>query len=640
MFDFIRTHQRLMQFVLLLIIFPSFVVGGVVGFSSFTGKRPEIAKIGSESIPVDEFNQALRNQLDRMKQAYGPDFDTQLLNTPEMRKDILDGLIARKVVAVETKASKIVTTDEAIQKNILETPGLRKPDNTFDKDRYRSLLAAQGLTPLAYEATLRQDLATQQLVDSIQGSAITSRTVAERIALISEQERDVQSIGFKVKDFVSEVKVTDDMMRSFYEKNSAQFEVPESVSVEYLVLSADALADKVSVTDSELTAYYDNNKNRFSTEELRQASHILLNLAKDAGDSEKKAVMAKAESLLAQLRKDPTQFAKLAKENSQDPSSAQNGGDLGFFKRGAMVKAFDETVFKLKQGEMSGLVSTEYGVHIIQLNAIKPAAVKPFDEVRGELAVEIRKQKASKAFAEAAENFTNLVEQSDNLQTVADKMGLKLEKAANLGRQPNPALPPSVPSNNQKFLKAVFSDEAIKKKHNIDPTEIAPNTLVSARVLEFKPKSKRPFEDVKSAIQAQLVQSEAQALAKKAGIAKIATLKGTDSTVGFSNVQTVSRTKKTEVSPEAVQAILKADVQKLPAFVGVETAGVGYEVYRISKVSSGVPDMGRRANELRQLENAIAQQDMFSYLEALKQRLKVSINQSALNSKIGSDAAN
>ncbi len=640
MFDFIRTHQRLMQFVLLLIIFPSFVVGGVVGFSSFTGKRPEIAKIGSESIPVDEFNQALRNQLDRMKQAYGPDFDTQLLNTPEMRKDILDGLIARKVVAVETKASKIVTTDEAIQKNILETPGLRKPDNTFDKDRYRSLLAAQGLTPLAYEATLRQDLATQQLVDSIQGSAITSRTVAERIALISEQERDVQSIGFKVKDFVSEVKVTDDMMRSFYEKNSVQFEVPESVSVEYLVLSADALADKVSVTDSELTAYYDNNKNRFSTEELRQASHILLNLAKDAGDSEKKAVMAKAESLLAQLRKDPTQFAKLAKENSQDPSSAQNGGDLGFFKRGAMVKAFDETVFKLKQGEMSGLVSTEYGVHIIQLNAIKPAAVKPFDEVRGELAVEIRKQKASKAFAEAAENFTNLVEQSDNLQTVADKMGLKLEKAANLGRQPNPALPPSVPSNNQKFLKAVFSDEAIKKKHNIDPTEIAPNTLVSARVLEFKPKSKRPFEDVKSAIQAQLVQSEAQALAKKAGIAKIATLKGTDSTVGFSNVQTVSRTKKTEVSPEAVQAILKADVQKLPAFVGVETAGVGYEVYRISKVSSGVPDMGRRANELRQLENAIAQQDMFSYLEALKQRLKVSINQSALNSKIGSDAAN
>ena len=312
MFDFIRTHQRLMQFVLLLIIFPSFVVGGVVGFSSFTGKRPEIAKIGSESIPVDEFNQALRNQLDRMKQAYGPDFDTQLLNTPEMRKDILDGLIARKVVAVETKASKIVTTDEAIQKNILETPGLRKPDNTFDKDRYRSLLAAQGLTPLAYEATLRQDLATQQLVDSIQGSAITSKTVAERIALISEQERDVQSIGFKVKDFVSEVKVTDDMMSSFYEKNSVQFEVPESVSVEYLVLSADALADKVSVTDSELTAYYDNNKNRFSTEELRQASHILLNLAKDAGDSEKKAVMAKAESLLAQLRKDPTQFAKLA----------------------------------------------------------------------------------------------------------------------------------------------------------------------------------------------------------------------------------------------------------------------------------------------------------------------------------------
>ncbi|WMW82270.1 SurA N-terminal domain-containing protein [Undibacterium cyanobacteriorum] len=639
MFDFIRTHQRLMQFVLLLIIFPSFVVGGVVGFNSFSGSRAEIAKVGSEGVPVEEFNQALRSQIDRMKQAYGPDFDAQLLNTPEMRKEILDGLISRRVVALEAKQSKLAVTDEALQKNILEIPGLRKPDNSFDKDRYKSLLAAQGMTPASYEVSLRQDLTNQQLIDAIQGTAIMPKAIAARIAAISEQEREVQSLGFKAKDYLNEVKVTDEMMRAFYDKNGSQFEVPESVSVEYVVLSAESLAEKTTVSDTEVAAYYEQNKNRYSTEELRQASHILLSVAKDASEADKKAVQTKAEGLLAQLRKDPSLFPKLAKENSQDPGSAQNGGDLGFFKRGAMTKAFDETVFKLKQGEMSGLVTTEYGIHIVQLNAIKAAAVKPLDEVRGELVAEIKKQKASKAFAEAADTFTNLVEQSDSLQAVAEKMNLKLEKASNLGRQANPILPPTVASNNPKFLKAVFADEAIKKKHNIDPTELAPNTLFSARVLEHKPKSKRAFDEVKASIQTQLVQVEAQSLAKKAGLAKIAALKSSDSTNGFNDLKLVSRTKQSEIAPEALQAVLKADVQKLPAFVGVEVPGVGYEVFRIAKVLPGTPDPTRRANEGRQLENAIAQQEVFSYIEALKQRAKVTVNQSALNSKNVGDAS-
>ncbi len=638
MFDFIRTHQRIMQFVLLLIIFPSFVVGGVIGFSSFNTSQSEVAKVGSEAIPMEEFNQALRNQLDRLKQAYGPEFDSQLLNTPEMRKGILDDLISRKVISMETKKSSLVVTDETLQKNILEIPGLKKPDDSFDKDRYKSLLAMQGLTPAAYEASLRQDLATQQLVNAIQNSAITPKAIAERVALISEQERDVQAISFKAKDFISEVKITDAMMRAFYDKNAAQFEVPESLSAEYVVLSAEALAEQISVTEAEIAAHYEQNKKSYTTEEQRRASHILLNLKKDAGEAEKKAVQAKAEALLADIRKAPDQFAKLAKDNSQDPGSAQQGGDLGFFRRGAMVKAFDDTVFKLKENEISGLVQSEYGIHIIQLTAIKPAAIKPLDEVKGQLTADIKKQKAAKAFAEAAEAFTNLVEQSDTLQVVADKLKLKLEKVSGIGRESNPALPASLVTNNPKFLKAVYSDESLKKKHNIDPTEVAASTLVSARVLDYKPKSKRAFEEVKAGIQVQLVQVESLALAKKAGDAKIAALKLADSNAGFSEVKTVSRAKKADVAPEAFAAVMKADVQKLPAFIGVETPGVGYEVYRISKVSAGTPDLLRRANEAKQLENAIAQQEVFSYIEALKQRAKVVVNQTVLNSKASADA--
>ncbi len=638
MFDYIRTHQRIMQFVLLLIIFPSFVVGGVIGFSSFNAKQSEVAKVGSEAIPMEEFNQALRNQLDRMKQAYGPEFDSQLLNTPEMRKGILDDLISRKVISIETRKSNLAVTDETLQKNILEIPGLKKADDTFDKDRYKSLLAMQGLTPAAYEASLRQDLATQQLVNAIQNSAITPKTIAERIALISEQERDVQSLSFKAKDFAAEVKITDAMLKAFYDKNSAQFEVPESINAEYVVLSADALSEQIAVSDAEVAAHYEQNKKSYTTEEQRRASHILLNLKKDASDAEKKAVQAKAEALLAQARKAPDQFAKLAKENSQDPGSAAQGGDLGFFGRGAMVKAFDEVVFKLKENEISALVQTEYGIHIIQLTAVKPAAIKPLDEVKGQLTADIKKQKAAKAFAEAAEAFTNLVEQSDNLQVVADKLKLKLEKVNNLGRQTNPALPPTSVTNNPKFLKAIYSDESLKKKHNIDPTEVATSTLVSARVLDYKPKSKRAFEEVKAGIQVQLIQQESLALAKKASDAKIAVLKLADSNAGFSELKTISRAKRGDIAPEAFAAVMKADTQKLPAFVAVEAPGVGYEVYRIAKVNPGTPDLVRRNNEVKQLENAIAQQEVFSYIEALKQRAKVVVNQSILNSKASADA--
>lgn len=640
MFDFIRTHQRLMQFLLLLVIFPSFVVGGVVGFNSFSGKGAEIAKVGSVSISVDEFNRTLRDQLERAKQAYGPEFDPQMLNTPEMRKNILDQLINRKASEQEAKKDRITVSDQALFDYIVKTSGLTKEDGSFDKARYEAALSARGMTKVAYEEGTRDELKIGQVQSALQSSAIVSKSVAERIALISEQEREVQSLGFKAKDFVADVKITEEMLRGFYDKNGAQFEVPETVSVEYVVLSAEALSEKTSVSDTELNAFYTQNKARYMTEETRQASHILLALTKDASEADKKAVTAKAEALLAQLRKDPSQFAKLAKENSQDPGSAQNGGDLGFFKRKDMVKPFSDAAYSLKTGELSGLVKSDYGIHIIQLVAIKDAAVKSLDEVRGELTAEIKKQKASKAFSEAAENFTNLVEQSDNLQPVAEKMGLKLEKAANLGRQTNPALPPSVVTNNPKFLKAVFSDESLKKKHNIDPTDLGASTLVSARVIDHKPKSKRAFEEVKPVIQLQLQQTEAQSLAKKAGEAKIAALKTADTTVGFSEIKVATRSKKSEISPEALSAVLNADVQKLPAFVGVEIPGTGFDVYRISKVSPGTPDQARRVNESRQVEAVVAAQEVYSYLEALKQRLKVTVNQNALNTKSTAEIAN
>ncbi|MBC3874929.1 SurA N-terminal domain-containing protein [Undibacterium flavidum] len=638
MFEYIRTHKRIMQGVLLVIIFPSFALFGVDSFMRSRDANSSVAKVAGQAISQQEFDQAMRNQLDRMKQAYGPSFDAQMLNTPEARQGVLDDLIARKAVTAEAVKSQLTVTEPALQKAILEAMGLKDSDS-FDKERYKSLLAMQGMTGQQYDVIMRQDLSIQQLVGAVQNTAISSKTVADRIALISEQERDVQALNFKAKDFAAQVKVTDEMLRAYYEKNAKQFEVPELVNAEYVVLSNDILASQVAVSDAEVQAHYEQNKTNYTTNEQRRASHILLNLKKDAAEAEVKSVRAKAEALLAQVRKDPSQFAKLAKDNSQDPGSAERGGDLDFFARGVMVKAFDDAAFKLKEGEISGLVQTDYGIHILQLTAIKPVEIKPLDQVKEQLVSDIKKQKASKAYAEAAETFTNTVyEQADSLQAVADKLKLKIEKVSNLNRQPVPGMPATMIANNPKFLSAIFSEDALKKKHNIEAIEIAPNTLLSGRVVEYKPASKRPFDEVKAVIQARVLEAEALILAKKAGETKLQALKANDDVNGFSEVKTMSRLKKPEIANEAFLAVLKADVQKLPAYVGVETPGVGYDIYRISKVAAGTPDPARRASESQQLNNSAAQQDMYSYIEALKKKAKVEINKAALNSKATNSA--
>ncbi|MFZ6817517.1 SurA N-terminal domain-containing protein [Undibacterium sp. Ji22W] len=638
MFEYIRTHKRIMQGVLLVIIFPSFALFGVDSFMRSRDANTSVAKVAGQAISQQEFDQAMRTQLDRMKQAYGPSFDAQMLNTPEARQGVLDDLIARKAVTAEALKSQLTVTEPVLQKAILEAMGLKDGDS-FDKERYKSLLAMQGMTGQQYDAIMRQDLTIQQLVNAVQNTAISSKSVANRIALISEQERDVQVLNFKSKDFVAQVKVTDEMLRAYYDKNAKQFEIPELVNAEYVVLSNDILASQVVVSDAEVLAHYEQNKTNYTTNEQRRASHILLNLKKDAAEAEVKSVKAKAEALLAQVRKDPSQFAKLAKDNSQDTGSAERGGDLDFFPRGAMVKAFDDAAFKMKEGEISGLVQTDYGIHIIQLTAIKPVAIKPLDQVKEQLVSDIKKQKATKAYAEAAETFTNTVyEQADSLQAVADKLKLKIEKVSNLNRQSVPGMPATMIANNPKFLSAIFSEDALKKKHNIEAIEIAPNTLLSGRVVEYKPASKRPFDEVKAVIQARVLETEALSLAKKAGETKLQALKASDDVNGFSDVKTMSRLKKPEIANEAFLAVLKADVQKLPAYVGIETPGVGYDIYRISKIAAGTPDPVRRASESQQLDNSAAQQDVYSYIEALKKKAKVEINKAALNSKATNSA--
>jgi peptidyl-prolyl cis-trans isomerase D len=627
MFDFIRTHQRLMQFVLLLIIFPSFAFFGLEGYTRFRGDSDAVVTVAGQPITKEQIDEAHRAQIDRLRQMFGGQIDTRMFDTPEARQSVLDGLIAQRALQAEVKRNDINVPDQVLQQQILSIPDLRMADGKFDSERYKALLSAQGMTPAMYEARLRQDLALQQLSQAVTNTTIAPKSVLNWLADVNEQEREVQELRFNPADFKSKVKVTDEMSKDFYEKNPTYFQVPEQAQAEYVVLSMDAVASKVNVSDADIQAYYAQNKQRFKTEEQRRASHILITVPKSAAAADKTAARDKAAKLLEQVRKNPADFAKLAKASSQDPGSAEKGGDLGFFTRGNMVKPFEDAAFALKKDEISDLVESDFGYHIITVSDIKPGGEKSLDEVKGQIAGEIKNQLAGKKFTEMAEIFTNTVyEQADSLKPVAEKLGLKIETVNGLNRNGNPAAPQAA-YNNPKFLGLLFSDDALRNKRNTEAVEVAPSTLIAGRIVEYKPASKKPFDEVQKQITELVTQREANELARKAGEEKLAALKANPDDKGFGAAKVVSRVKNPGLRGEAATAIMKADVSKLPAFAGAYMGSEGFGIYRINKVSQPAQDANRRKAQEQQFTTNMAQEEMSAYVDALKAQSKVKYKQ-------------
>jgi len=621
MFEYVRTHQRLMQFILLLFIVPSFAL---VGISSYVRGNSDnaIAKVAGDSISQQEFDDALRDRMNQLRQRFGDKFDEAMFNTPDAKQAVLDNLIAQHALKAEVRDENLTVSDAELQRTILTIPGLTQPDGSFDKQGYARALAAQGMTQAMYEYNLRHDLAQQQLTNAIQGSAFASRTLIAQVNNITGQEREVQAIEFKEHDFVAQVKLTDAILKDFYDKNGAQFALPETAKIEYVVLSAEAISSQMTVSDDEINEYYKQNLKNYSSQEQRRASHILIKLNKGASSADRSAAKAKAEEVLALVKKQPGNFAQLAKQYSQDEGSAGQGGDLDYFGRGMMLKPFEEAAFQLKQDEVSDLVETDFGFHIIRVTGIKPAAVKPLDQVKAQISEEIQKQKAGKKFSELAETFTNTVyEQADSLKPAADKLKLKIETADNLSRTPNPAnlaVMNNPVLSNPKFLKALFADDLIKNKHNMEALDLGGNTLVSAHIVEYKAASKRPLEEVKPMIAERVTALEAAKLAKQAGEAKLAALQAKADEAGFADAKVVSRIQPAGVPRPAFDAIMKADVQTLPAFVGVDLPGQGYAVYRINKITQAAPDAGRSAEIGKQVETVLGSEGLFNFVNQLK----------------------
>ena len=634
MYDLIFKHKRVVQVLLALISLP-FAFFGVDYYFRRSGAPDTVATVGDNKVTQAEFDETLRNQQERMRQALGRNYDPSLLDTPEARYALVEELVNQRLLENRARADRLRVTDPQLYQFIAQVP-VFQIDGKFSPERYKEVLQSQGKSPLQFEQEVRGELVLQPLQEPLVNGNIVARTSTERYLSLLEQQREVAVATVDPEAFMKSVKIDDAQVKAYYEQNPKAFETPEQAKIEYVILTPDALAPRIKVDPAEVKAAYDANARQYGTPEERQASHILIAVKPDAKEDEKAAALKKAEALLAQAKENPSKFAELAKANSQDPGSAQQGGDLGSFGRGSMVKPFEDAVFAAKIGDIVGPVKTDFGYHIIKVTGITPSHMQSFDEVKGQIEADLKRQKASQAFASDAEKFQNLVyEQADSLEPVAKTLDLKVETTPLLGRPQIQA----IGLGNPKFAQALFSPESIQTKRNTEAIEVAPNVLIAGRVVEYKPATPRPFAEVADVIRQQLAHKAASELAQKAGAEKLALLESgkPDGAAGltFGKTLTVNRNQgQSEVPPEALAKIFQANATKLPAYVSAVGSDGGYSIYRIVKViAAPAPDTGRLGLAASRVGSEIGRELMTAYLGSLKAGTDVTINQSALEKK-------
>ncbi len=621
MLETIREHaQGWIARIILGLIALTFAFWGVDSYIKGDGKAPPAAKVNDGEISQHDFIKTLKEQGDAMKQQMGAKVDEKAL-----RAKVMEQMINTQLLAQAGHKAGFAILEPQIE-SILAGIEIFQEAGKFSSERLQAWLRSNGMSEQQLRAMIAQDLLLKQVQIGYGEGAVAPMPSAVRLAGLLAQQREVNEAQFDRKTFMNATRIDDKAVQSEYDAHKADYATPAMLRAQYLVLSQATLAEKVQIGDEQARKFYETNAARFQEPERRSASHILIKLDAGADDKSRQAAKAKAEQVLAEVKKSPAQFAALAGKYSADAGSAKNGGSLGrAFTREEMVKPFSDAAFQMQKGAISNLVESQFGFHILRLDGIVPGAKLGFDVVKDDIIKELRQQEAQRKFAEAAERFSNMVyEQPDSLAPAAKEFGLTLQESAWF----NPKSAPAVLANAQ-LLQALYSSDAQKKRQNVEAVEVAPNTLVSARVLEYRAAGQRPLAEVAGEIRLKLAAQQARKLAIEAGVKS---LQHPEQVNNWSVAMTVSRMQPLNLPAAAVKAIFRTPSAKLPAYVGAETAD-GYRLYRIDRIMVGKadPEMAKRIrSDMRRL---LSQEEMRAYLENLKAHASIKIDPAALEPK-------
>lgn len=593
----------------LIVILMAFT--GVEAIYTGTSNRNNAAEVNGDTITLNELNQAVEMQRRQLLQQLGRDFDPSLLDDKLLREAALKGLIDRKLLLQGAKDAGFAFSQPALDQVILQTPEFQA-DGRFDAARYDQVIRQMGYTRLQFRQMLEEEMLIGQLRAGIGASSFVTEEQARAYASLERQTRDFAS--FTVKADPAAIKVADDEVKAYYDEHASEFMSPEQVVLEYVQLDKERLFDKVKVSDEELQPLYQSEIANLA--EQRDAAHILIEGDDDAAKKKIEEIKARIDA--------GEDFAALAKEFSQDPGSAANGGDLGYAGPGVYDPAFEEALYALKQGEVSAPVKSPFGWHLIKLLGVQSPEVPSFASIRDKLARDYKEQQVEKRFVELSKELEDSAFESADLTQPAQELGLEVKVTEPFGREGGA----SGITANRQVLQAAFSPEVLEDGANSSTIELDPSNVVVVRLKQHLKPEQLPLEQVAESIRSHLAQERATAAAKTEGERLLAAAKaGDEKTQAWTRQEAVTRSQE-GVEPKVLQALFrmaKPESKDAPSYAGVVLNNGDYVVLRLDGVS--VPEGALSEQELAMYRNFLAsregQQDFAAYRKQLQDKADI-----------------
>ncbi len=620
-----ESSQGMAAKIILGLVILTFALAGIGSYTNSTDTS--VADVNGEKISLQDFNKAYQAQRNNMQQQYGEMFETLAADQTYManfRNGVVDSLINQRLVDQNSANLAIRVSDDRIKKTILTMPEFQV-DGVFDNNRYLALINQAGFYQSSdFRDYLRLEMSRRQLTQALVLSEFSLPYQSTMIAELQNQTRDIRFASIGLEQFKSSVEITDEEINNFYQENQERFLNQEKVKVNYITLNVEDIAKNIVVSDDDVKAFYEENINDFGDEEQRRISHILIEV-----DEDEDAAKAQAESILAQINAGGD-FAELAKQYSSDTFSGENGGDLDWLERGSMDEVFDEQAFALAEiGDVSNVVQTEYGFHLIKLTDLKPAVVQPLIEVFDDLKIRISKQKAQEEFYVLQQEMARLsFEFPDSLDDAAEAVNTQVKTSEWLSRNNNTGV-----FSNVRAIDAAFSDLVLNEQLNSDVIEVSDSLAIVVRLNEYQAANVKPLAEVTEAIKYNLVAEKAKTEAQNVMDELLVEMQsGADITAKLVEYSTAFETKADVVrySPEVAPAIVEKAFTLPHPVEGTVSAGLSdlangdfvlVEVQAVknmeAKLSSDIEN---------QQVNQLAQSAYLAYVESLKEDASITKN--------------
>ncbi|MBR9908136.1 MAG: peptidylprolyl isomerase [Gammaproteobacteria bacterium] len=618
MLDRIREgSQSIVIKALLVLIALTFALAGIGGYIT-NQPEPAVAKVNGEEITRVEFDRAVENERARQQQQLG-DFYATLAADPafnqRLRSQVLNDLVNQKVVELYARDAGLRVSDEQVKAAIRNIAAFQVAGQ-FDNQTYQMTLNGLGYTPDGFAELMRRDLARTQLLQAIVETQFALPTEASAVQQLLNQQRSGAYATFELANYLSTVEVTDEEIAQWYDANQSRFNVPEQVKVEFVALDADTLAESIEIDETAVREWFEQNRAGYETPDRYRFSHILIE-----GDDE--AARAEAQEVLTKLT-EGADFAELAAEYSDDIFTAETGGDLEFLEKGLMDPEFDEAAFALQEvGDISGVVSTSFGYHVIKLTDIEKGSSTSYEEVRDEIVSEMREERVKQAYYELQQKASELAfDVPDTLQAVADETGLTVRTTSWFNRNNAPTA-----LNNPAALQQVFNQDFIAEGLNSDLIETSDTQAVIVRVLDYQAASVKPLDEVRAQVLDNVRTEKAQAAARQDADALAVALRAGETTdVQMAAIDSVDR-RNTELPRAVVQSLFE---QAVPSDEGVQVAVTelnsgALAVVQLTSATVGEVDEAMQAQLTDQLVNSFTQQGYGAFVEALRAEADVEL---------------